>query len=193
MSRYLAAIPALLVLAACSQSEQAEPVAAPDESAAAETTYPAPASRDEDIKHFLAQEYPDADPLKYALAWTDLNGDGSDEAIVHVISPMLCGTGGCNTLVLTAAGPMWQKVGDISVSRTPVAVLDTETNGWRDITVSIGGGGGASGTALLKFDGENYPSNPTVAPAEMTDATGTELLVEEPELFEVKFEDEAAK
>lgn len=146
---------------------------------------PAPANAEEDIRHFLLQEYPEAAPMRYALAWTDLDSDGTDEAIVHVITPWLCGSGGCNTLILKRAGSMWRKVGDISVSRTPVAVLDTTTNGWKDITVSIGGGGGVAGTALLKFDGEVYPRNPTVPPARMTEAQGMVLIAEEPDLADL--------
>ena len=81
---------------------------------------------------------------------------------------------------------MWRKVGDISVSRTPVTVLDSATNGWKDITVAVSGGGGPSGNALLKFDGEAYPSNPTVAPAEMTDATGEVVIAEMPEFIDLE-------
>lgn len=173
------ALPLLaLTLAACSGETAEDP--ADTSAATAEETSPAPANAEEDIQHFLLQEYPDGAPMQYALAWSDLDGDGADEAIVHVVSPMLCGTGGCNTLVLTQAGPMWRKVGDISVSRTPVTVMDSATNGWKDLTVAISGGGGPSGIALLKFDGEAYPSNPTVEPAEMVEAGGTELLAEEP-------------
>ena len=190
--RYLLATCALLLsLGACSQGEDmAKETDATDVSAA--DAAPAAPSRDEDIRHFLAQEYPDAAPLKYALAWHDLDGDGADEAIVHLVTPYFCGTGGCNTLVLMSAGPMWRKVGEISVSRTPVSVLETSSNGWRDITVAVAGGGGPTGNAVLKFDGTAYPSNPTVAPAELTDATGTELLPEEPELVELAAEQNSA-
>ena len=185
MLRTTLAAVSLLTLAACSPgAEPAEPEG-PD-TAATDAAEAAAPTREDDIEHFLLQEYPDAAPMQYALAWTDLDSDGTDEAIVHLITPYFCGTGGCNTLVLTQAGPMWRKVGDISVSRTPVTVLDTASNGWKDITVAVSGGGGASGTALLKFDGEAYPSNPTVAPAEMTDATGTIVIAEEPELTELK-------
>ncbi|WP_369027176.1 hypothetical protein [Qipengyuania sp. RANM35] len=177
---------AVTALAACGGS----PSPAPDESAteSSEAVSPAPANAEEDIKHFLLQEYPDASPMQYALAWSDLNSDGADEAIVYLVTPYFCGTGGCNTLILTPAGPMWEKVGEISVSRTPITVMDTSSNGWKDITVAIGGGGGAPGNALLKFDGKAYPSNPTVAPAEVTDKIGTELIAEEPVMTKLEGE-----
>ncbi|WP_226698969.1 hypothetical protein [Qipengyuania gaetbuli] len=167
-----------LSIAACAEAPEAE---AP-ETASTEEVSPAPADAEEDIRHFLLQEYPDAAPMQYALAWSDLNGDGADEAIVHIITPYFCGTGGCNTLVLTPAGPMWSKVAEISVSRTPISVLDSETNGWKDLAISVSGGGGPSGMMRLAFDGESYPSNPTVAPAEPTEEAGTVLLPEEPEM-----------
>lgn len=174
---------ASIALAACSgssaeQDEAGEP--------RLEGTSPAPANAEEDIRHFLLQEYPDAGPMQYALAWKDLGGDGADEAIVHLVAPYFCGTGGCNTLVLTQAGPMWHKVGEISVSRTPITVMDTSSNGWQDLTVAFAGGGAPSGTALLKFDGETYPSNPTVSPAETVEAGGTVLIGEDPTLAKLE-------
>lgn len=169
---------AVTALTACGGSPSPAPEASATEKT--ETVSPAPANAEEDIRHFLLQEYPDASPMQYALAWSDLDGDGADEAIVHLVTPYFCGTGGCNTIILTPAGPMWRKVGEISVSRTPITLMETSSNGWRDITVAVSGGGRPSGNALLKFDGKTYPSNPTVPPAEMTDKTGTELLAEEP-------------
>jgi putative lipoprotein len=178
-----------LALSACSGGDEAP---AEDETAMAEATETeaaadtVAASAEEDIQHYLLQTYPDAAPMRYALAWHDLDGDGADEAVVHLVSPFYCGTGGCNTLVLTPAGPMWSEVANISVSRTPVGVAESSSNGWQDLTVAIGGGGGEAGTALLKFDGEAYPANPTVAPAEMTDSSGTELIAEEPEFVSLE-------
>lgn len=171
---------AVLGLAGCGAGTPPSPEGTGETAAA-----PAPANAEPEIRQFLLQEYPEAVPMRYALAWHDLNSDGIDEAIVHVVSPWLCGSGGCNTLVLTQDESVWRKVGDISVSRTPVAVLDSAAEGWKDITVSIGGGGGASGTALLRFDGAAYPANPTVPPAEMTEAQGTVLIAGEPELVEL--------
>lgn len=177
------AIIATVALAAC--SAEAPEVEADTDTAGVEEVSPGPANAEEDIQHFLVQEYPEAVDIRYALAWHDLDGDGADEAIVHVVSSWVCGSGGCNTLVLTQAGPMWRKVGDISVSRSPVTVLESSTRGWKDITVDVSGGGMASGIALLKFDGEAYPSNPTVAPAEQAEARGEVLIAEEPELVEL--------
>ncbi|UOR14427.1 hypothetical protein [Qipengyuania aquimaris] len=185
MLRVALAAASFVALAACSsgnETAEAPEVDAP-QTEAAEAAAP---TREDDIRHFLLQEYPEDGSMRYALAWNDLDGDGADEAIIYLAAPYFCGTGGCPTLVLTPAGPMWRKVGDISVSRTPVTVLDSATNGWKDITVAVSGGGGPSGNALLKFDGEAYPSNPTVAPAEMTDTTGEVVIAEMPEFIDLE-------
>lgn len=183
-----------LALSACGAADEASDddgtiVQSAEADAITDAPEPTP---EEDIQHYLSQTFPDALPLRYALAWHDLDGDGADEAIVYMVSSYYCGTGGCNTLVLTPAGPMWREVANISVSRTPIGVAESATNGWQDLTVAVGGGGGEAGYALLKFDGEAYPSNPTVAPAEMTDEIGTQLLAEEPELVELEAVDPAA-
>ena len=41
----------------------------------------------------------------------------------------------------------------------------------------------------MTFDGSSYPSNPTVAPARMTDKTGTVLIPENPEMQVMQGED----
>jgi len=167
----------LVCAATVSACSPAAEMTAGSDSVTPEATSPAPKNAEEDIRHFLLQEYPDAGKIDYALAWRDLDGDGADEAIVYLAGPYFCGTGGCNLLVLTSAGPMWRKVGDVSVTRTPVTVLDTSTKGWKDLTVDIAGGGGPSGTALLKFDGQSYPDNASVQPP---GTKGTEVLPEDP-------------
>jgi hypothetical protein len=37
---------------------------------------------------------------RYVAAFTDLNGDGQPEAIVYLISPEWCGSGGCSMFIL---------------------------------------------------------------------------------------------
>jgi hypothetical protein len=69
-------------------------------------------------------------------------------------------------MVLEHAGAGYRVRGDISISRPPIAVLPTRTHGWRDISVFVAGGGILPGySAVLPFDGEQYPENPSVPPA----------------------------
>ncbi|KLE35070.1 hypothetical protein [Aurantiacibacter luteus] len=175
----LAAIACCLLVAGCSPGEEGEPMASASATTTAAPTAVAVSTREEDIDRFLLHEYPEAGTISYALAWNDLNGDGAQEAIVYPVGPYFCGTGGCNLLVLTQAGPMWSKVGDTSVARTPVTVLESASHGWKDLAVPVSGGGAPTGRVVLSFDGKSYTENASMAPAAPADAAGTEVLLEE--------------
>lgn len=147
---------------------------------AACATTPTPPPDREQIDRFVVEAYPDAPRIDYALAWQDLNDDGTDEAIVYLAGPYFCGTGGCSLLVLMPSGSAWRKVGDVSTVRTPIRVLATRSHGWRDLAVEVAGGGGPVGTVALRFDGAAYPGNASLAPP--TRAKGTELIGRAPGL-----------
>ncbi len=60
------------------------------------------------------------------------------------------------------------------MTRLPIKVLSTFTNGMPDLAVTVCGGGILECyEAVLPFDGSRYPSNPTVAPARKLE-TGTD-------------------
>jgi hypothetical protein len=131
------------------------------------------------LRGFLIEQYDAADlaATRAAIALRDLDGDGADEAIVFVLGPNWCGSGGCNAYVLTPAGDGYRAVMDATVTDTPIGVLPTTSHGWLDLFVSVGGGGVPAGTVAMRFDGTAYPRNPTVAPAEPVDAAGGEVLI----------------
>jgi len=108
------------------------------------------------------QYYPDT---RYVAAWADLNADGRPEALVYLISGSFCGSGGCNMLILTPDGRSWWQVADMSVTNPPIRVLATSTHGWRDLAVTVAGGGARTHEVLLAFNGRTYPANPSVPPA----------------------------
>lgn len=122
--------------------------------------------------------YPDMGTLMLRWGGADLDGDGTDELLAYVGGPMLCGTGGCNLVVLKDDGTNFTKIGDISVAQMPVGVLDTTTNGMRDLAVSVAGGGAKAGIMKVPFDGKAYAGNPTVAPATPVDSIGAEVIAE---------------
>lgn len=143
----------------------------------------APASTQQDsLKRFL-QNYlgprSDEERTRYVAAFTDLNGDGVREAIVYVIGPGWCGSGGCITFVLNREGSSYTVVTKITITRAPIRVVDHVSNGWRDIGVWVVGGGIQHGyEAELPFDGKTYPSNPSMPPARKsnTKAPGQVLI-----------------
>jgi hypothetical protein len=104
---------------------------------------------------------------RYSLAFVDLDEDESEEAVVRISGSGLCGSGGCDAAVFTRSGNGWREVTGFTITWPPIRLLDTRTNGWRDLSVKVAGGGIRPGyEARLPFDGRTYPENPSVAPAE---------------------------
>ena len=50
---------------------------------------------DKDLLEAIRGLEPEADD-RYFSAYTDLNGDGRKEAVVYLIGPRTCGSGGCH-------------------------------------------------------------------------------------------------
>jgi putative lipoprotein len=103
---------------------------------------------------------------RYQAAFVDLNGDGIPEAIVYFTGGAWCGSGGCTTLVLTRSGSSYRVISKIPITRPPIRVLKTVSNGWRGLSVWVQGGGIQPGyEAELRFNGKSYPANPSIPPA----------------------------
>jgi hypothetical protein len=164
----------MLALSACGREPPAPSVA----------TDGAPATGS--VEQQLLERFRDFGEVRYFQASTDLDGDGQDELVIHVAGPMVCGTGGCNTLVFTPADGRWTQIADITVSRPPIRASERRTNGWRNLLVRVAGGGlPESYNAELRFDGETYPGNPTVPPAERAeDVEGATVLIDAFDSFE---------
>lgn len=174
-----------LLLGACSSADdkQAEPslakeTPAADGAAATPPAMNAPAI-DPAALALLKKELGDGD-TKYSVASRDLNGDGKPELIVYAYGSDVCGTGGCNLFVLTPAADGWSIAANTSVTNPPVKLLASSTNGWRDLSVAISGGGIEAAQIKLAFDGKAYPENPTVLPAseKVNVADGEELIAD---------------
>ncbi len=124
-----------------------------------------PSAAEESLKRFL-QTVDENKKTRYVAAFRDLNSDGTPEAIVYLIGTKWCGSGGCNTLILTRDATSWRIVAKITITRPPIRVLTKTSNGWRSIGVWVQGGGIQPGyEAELRFDGKTYPRNPSVPPA----------------------------
>jgi hypothetical protein len=136
-----------------------------------QTMLPPTPKQQENLREFL-QRYL-RDPIigddkttQYFPAFVDLKGDGTLEVIVYITGPHSCGSGGCNTLILAPKNSSYRLVTSITITRPPIRVLNTKSNGWHDITVQVQGGGIIRAyEAELSFDGKTYPRNPSVPPA----------------------------
>jgi hypothetical protein len=103
---------------------------------------------------------------RYSSALVDLKGDGTREVIVYVSGRGWCGSGGCIMLILALEGASYRVVTRTTITRLPIRILNTKSNGWHDISVVVAGGGiQPAYEAILPFDGKTYPSNPSVPPA----------------------------
>ncbi|MEM9220679.1 MAG: hypothetical protein AAGD25_40975 [Cyanobacteria bacterium P01_F01_bin.150] len=109
---------------------------------------------------------------RYAYHAVDLNGDRQDELIVQVMGPMTCGTGGCTTFVLQESSnsrlsdhentSAYDVVTRMSLVNFPVIVSDRTSAGWNNLLVMVVGGGAQPGYRQMQFDGQSYPTNPSV-------------------------------
>jgi hypothetical protein len=105
---------------------------------------------------------------RYFFAYTDLNGDGRKEAIVYLIGPHTCGSGGCHTVIFSPQekGKGYRLVTIIELTRPPIVAAKSKTKGWHDLIVFVQGGGILAGyNMLLPFDGASYPESPFLDPA----------------------------
>lgn len=110
---------------------------------------------------------------RYSVALVDLDGDKRPEALIYAMSTStagkqsdLCGSGGCDLYVLSLNPTGYRQISNISIVRPAIRVLPTTSHGWHDLGVAVAGGEIIAGyEARLRFDGQSYPTNPTVPPA----------------------------
>jgi hypothetical protein len=136
--------------------------------------------QDDSIKMFLRDYL--RDPFKttrYCSAFVDLKDNGTRQVIVYFTDQHSCGSGGCTTLILAPEGSSYKVVTSITIVWPPIRVLGTKSNGWHDIGVMVHGGGtDPAYEAKLSFNGETYPSNPTMPPARrLTEKVAGEVVV----------------
>jgi hypothetical protein len=132
----------------------------------------------ESLRQFLLQNLDHDKTTRYIAVFRDLNGDGTPEAIVYLVSNEWCGSGGCNTFILVRDANTWRIVTSITVTRPPIRVLTNRVNGWLSIGVWVQGGGILRGyEAELCFDGRSYPSSPSLPPARRLDRKVAGLVV----------------
>ena len=100
----------------------------------------------------------------YGYSLTDLNDDSVPDAVVLLKDLKYCGSGGCTMVVLLGMPSGFQYVSRTTIMREPIAVLAETCHGWHTLAVLVSGGGAIPGQALLRFDGTEYPLNPSMQP-----------------------------
>ena len=129
------------------------------------------------IKAHLGEDLLVGDDASFTTAWSDLNGDGRDEAIVRVVDPSLCGTGGCNLYVLSGDDSRWEVIDDLTITHLPIYQLARAKDGWAELGVTVAGGGLARMVMAVPHGPNGYADNPTVPPSRPIDPKGAKLLL----------------
>ncbi|WKK66050.1 hypothetical protein [Lutimonas zeaxanthinifaciens] len=113
------------------------------------------------LKNFLSleylkdeQEFLQPSDRKFQFYKTDLNDDGNEEIFVRFMGSYFCGSGGCTFLLLDKYGEIITK---FTVTRAPIFVEPTKTNGWSLVLVRDGGV-----FKELAFKDGSYPGNPSL-------------------------------
>jgi hypothetical protein len=169
-------VPVVLLALVCLRASAAEQPSKPKDGLG-----PKAANRQQALKIFLQEHVrqiaPDLDErTNFSYAFVDLNGDGRDEAIVHVTGRHWCGTGGCQTYILTPNQNTYRFVARIPATRLPIRVLDSMSHGWRDITVIVREDAARMYEGELRFNGQKYPLDPRRA----MNRTGKVVIPERP-------------
>ena len=106
----------------------------------------------------------DLESSSHQIETVDLNGDGAEDVLVLLEGMMWSGTGGSTLAVFAAEGDGYRYVSTISLARAPVIVAQSTHNGWRDLIMTVSGGGMPAKRVALTFDGKEYPLNPSLLP-----------------------------
>lgn len=92
----------------------------------------------------------------------DLNGDEKEEIFVYLMGQYVSGTGGSTSLIIDQEN--YEVISNFTLVQNPIIISSETTNGWNDIIMQVYGGGAEYSFVKIAFDGESYPSNPSIAP-----------------------------
>lgn len=114
------------------------------------------------FKDDLAKNLIDAQSRKFKLFEYNLNEDPKKEIFVGLTGSYFCGSGGCTLLLLSPEGKLINK---FTVVDYPIMIGNTINKGWKDLILPSNGK-----DHLMKFNGKNYPSNPSTQAVHPMDA-----------------------
>lgn len=93
---------------------------------------------------------------KFIFFEYDLNGDSKKEIFAGLSGPYFCGSGGCTIYLFNNDGIVLTR---FTVADYPIVISDSKTKGFKDLIIQSDGK-----NHLVKFNGEKYPSNPSLEP-----------------------------
>jgi hypothetical protein len=104
----------------------------------------------------------------YDFSRIDLNNDGRRDALVILKSPYgyWCGKHGCTMLIMRATNNNFTLINAVQPIREPLYISEDTSHGWKNIATRISGRWTSAKNVTLRFDGKQYPSNPSNLPSE---------------------------
>lgn len=116
------------------------------------------------LRNYVDGPDPRHEDTRIAVAFVDLNGDRQEEAIVLVSGRSWCGTGGCRLWILRSVSGGWSMVGQTATVNAPIRVLETRSNGWRDIALIERFNAYRRYEVIWSYSGGLYPYGAETAP-----------------------------
>jgi len=119
---------------------------------------------------------------QYEFTRVDLDIDGRRDGLVLMQSPhqKWCMDYGCTMYIFRAHDEGFSFLSEVSPVRGPLVVMDSQTNGWRDIVAYVSGRSGWDAkNVALRFDGKGYPEQPALQPAtavNLLEANGVKIF-----------------
>lgn len=106
---------------------------------------------------------------RYEFQRVDLDADGLRDALVLLKTPYgyWCGMHGCALLVFKAGDDKFTLVNAVQPIREPLYISDRKTNGWKDLIVRVSGRWDRAKNVALKFNGYQYPNDPSNLPSDL--------------------------
>ena len=116
---------------------------------------------DKALRQYLSEQNINAAGTRYRWLTYDLNQDGKNELLVQLD---WCGSGGCTLLIFENGQKTWKFNSKVTLVNTPINLGSERHKQWQDLVLFVSGGGAVPSQRTLKFNGSEYPLNPSSAP-----------------------------
>ncbi len=121
----------------------------------------------------------DIRPDHYEIARADLDADGKEDVLALMNGKSSYrGSGGATLFILKGTADGFETLGSVKVVNEPIYIRKSVHNGFRDLLVTVRGGGAEPGLSALEFSGKAYPPSPGEALAKPEDTD--QVLFAEP-------------
>lgn len=117
------------------------------------------ATVEEAMAQFLAHDRGSKD-VRHVVERIDLNGDGTEDALVLLQSRRHCSARGCTLLVFERVGNAFELHSRLLLGRTPLIAAESHTGGWRDLVAPMTSPTAGMRLMVVKHTGRGYPDDP---------------------------------